>query len=143
MAQFCSPDLLSAAPVTRLLQAARQNIENRDFQKLIDICEALEFENSAFPTPDLPQSTIYATLLGAYLIVNDLYLPRHRNSARFLRKRIIQHYKVEADIPEELNAIWGAGAALWNRSFAKAYAVLDTCAWSADIRPVMAILRGM
>ncbi|KAI9288566.1 COP9 signalosome [Umbelopsis sp. AD052] len=117
------------------MDSIRQNIENRDFQKLIDLCETLEFENSAFPTPDLPQSTIYATLLGAYLIVNDL------NSARFLRKRILQHYKVEADVPEELNAIWGAGAALWNRSFAKTYAVLDSYAWSADIRPVMAILR--
>lgn len=65
-----------------------------------------------------------------------------RNSARFLRKRVLQHYKVEADVPEELNAVWGVGAALWVRSFAKAYSVLDSYAWSADIRPLMAILRG-
>ncbi|KAH8551280.1 COP9 signalosome [Umbelopsis sp. PMI_123] len=113
----------------------RRTIENRNYEKLIELCETLEFENAAYTTPDLPQSTIYATLLGAYLIVNDL------NSARFLRKRILQCYKGEANSPEELNAVWGVGAALWMRSFEKAYSVLDSYAWSADIRPLMAILR--
>lgn len=59
-----------------------------------------------------------------------------------MRKRVLQHYKAEAEVPEELNAVWGVGAALWVRSFAKAYSVLDSYAWSADIQPLMAILRG-
>lgn len=64
------------------------------------------------------------------------------NSARFLRKRILQHYKSENQVPEVLSAIWKVGAALWNKVLPEAYEALDAYQWDDDMKPLMLALKG-
>lgn len=54
----------------------------------------------------------------------------------------MQHYKRESDVPEEINAVWKVGAALWNRSLPEAYTALDSYTWSAEMKPLIAAVRG-
>ncbi|KAJ2956296.1 hypothetical protein NQZ79_g7841 [Umbelopsis isabellina] len=112
-----------------------QKIAEKDYLGLIDTCEALEFEIAAFPHDSVPIAHVYSTLLASYLIVDDL------NSARFLRKRILQHYKSENQVPEVLSAIWKVGAALWNKVLPEAYEALDAYQWDDDMKPLMLALK--
>lgn len=64
------------------------------------------------------------------------------NSARFLHKRILQHYKTENQIPELLIAIWKVGVALWNKALPGAYEALDAYQWDEDMKPLMLALKG-
>jgi hypothetical protein len=77
------------------------------------------------------------------LIITNCLSGRYRNSARFLRKRLLQHFKSESNVPEEINAIWSVGVALWNRSLPEAYNALDSYTWSDDMRQLMDAVRGM
>ncbi|CAO3678104.1 unnamed protein product [Umbelopsis vinacea] len=78
---------------------------------------------------------------GFNLIITKCLSGRYRNSARFLRKRLLQHFKSESNVPEEINAIWSVGAALWNRSLPEAYNALDSYTWSDDMRQLMDAVR--
>ena len=87
-------------------------IERKNYSKVITFCSELELEVAEFNSPNElgSRDPFYGVHLLCLLILNDL------NNARFLWKRIPHDIK-----DSELMSIWKLGKHLWNRNYEDFY----------------------
>ncbi|RUP46029.1 hypothetical protein BC936DRAFT_147439 [Jimgerdemannia flammicorona] len=126
--------LLHNIPPEIAMDLINEAIAARDFKRLVDTCEQLEFDLSLYPNEAMSINEIYVPYIGGYLILNDL------NSARFLYKRIPP---AVTSANSELQAIWDVGIALWQRQHAEVYHAIDTFQWGSVMQPLVLALAGI
>ncbi|KAJ8653496.1 hypothetical protein O0I10_010824 [Lichtheimia ornata] len=112
------------------MDGIQQLIQNKDYAALVKACERVELQMAASPSANWNIQEIYAVLLLAYALVDDL------NGARFLRKRILAAQRRSA----EIDTAWRLCVIMWERRYDEFYEAL-VYDWSPLVLPLAESLR--
>lgn len=99
-------------------------IRSQKFDELAEYCEEEELKAPQC----IPSAEIYGTLLGVYLVQNEL------DHAKLLWQRIPPTVKQEH---KEISELWEIGKRLWRKEFAAVYELTRNPKWPSHLEPLV------